>query len=138
MNRLKFLHILCFCILTVLLVPILSSCIIEKAGNRPIDQPLTKWVSEDGAICFETDENGVGYGTMIVEDDIFDIMFNTGAGWAIGIYRIKDEEHQELIELWYADFSKDGKFTAEVTNYTTYFEIGDKFVFYRVDEDNAS
>lgn len=120
-------------ILTLILMFCLSACLKEIVVNRPADQPYSKWISEDKAIYFETDKNGAGYGTLTVGDEVIDIHFATGCARVINIYIMEDDESGDLIESWTGNFKKEDRFTATVTKKTTYYEMGEKIVFYRVD-----
>ena len=112
----------------------LTSCIREITVNRPSDQPFTKWVSEDGLISFETNKNGAGEGTFKTPDGTIDIYFATGPANVIYILRMEDGENVEQLEWWHGSFKKKNMFVAKVTEQTTYYELGQKIKFYRVDD----
>lgn len=124
-----------FILIIVLLIPFcISKCLKEKVESRPCNQPFSKWMSEDGTISFEVNEKGAGYGTLTTADGIIDIYFATGSAKLIHIYRIIDGEHYELIEWWNGDFNESYKFTAVVSQPTTYYKKGQKITFYRINE----
>ena len=100
-------------------------------SNRPVNQPNTKWYSEDGKITFETDENGRGIGTIVTkDDDVVDIFFCTGRGQSIDIYLKNGETNGDIIEMWIGKFIKKDMFIAYIKE-STYYENGDKIVFHR-------
>lgn len=104
----------------------------KQIGNRPIDQPFSKWISDDKSIVFTVNEYGEGIGSLILEDKIISIFYITGEGRNIDIYTVKNKEYGTLIEEWRGDFRKPDEFTAKVIE-TTYFEPGMKIHFKRVD-----
>lgn len=112
----------------------LSGCLKEKVVNRPVDQPFTKWVSEDHRIYFETDAGGAGFGTLTTDSGDINIYFATGAGRRIDIYAITQDGKHVLIESWYGKFKKPNVFTARVLDTTTYYEEGDKIKVFRIEE----
>lgn len=75
-------------------------------GNRPIDQPSTKWVSEDGSIMLCTDENQRTTGSMIINGKEIKILFLDGEGKNIHIFPIetKVRDINDRYELWVGDF----------------------------------
>lgn len=132
MRRLTYLRILLIVVIILASVLCLASC---EYKNRPCDQPLTKWISEDGTISFEVNENGTGYGTITIPERTIAIEFNTGVANDINIYRTtKDGTSIEMIEWWSARFIWDDRFTVVVPKNTTYFEPGQRIKFIRVDE----
>lgn len=114
-------------LITVLLYAL---CIYQQRANMPVRQSFTKWASEDGRIVFETDANGAGFGTMVVEGESLDIYFATGFG-DIGVYVITEEGRTELIEMWAGYFYRADRFVAVVSDKTTYYEKGERITFYR-------
>ena len=132
MMKLRFLFLF---ILSAILMFSLSACLKEKVVNRPVDQPYSKWISEDETIYFETNENGAGYGTLKTSDGSIDIYFATGRAKVIDIYRMVGGKPNGLIERWEGDFKKDYMFIAVVSEKTTYYQKNEKITFYRVDDD---
>ena len=124
-------------LIIVLLVVVLifssyAGLIKQGIGNRPVDQPLSKWISEDETIFFETDAVGAGYGTLSIQGKVMEIYFATGAGRSIDIYYATEEGDWQLIERWQGDFKRADRFTAVVMDKTTYYKKGEKITFYRV------
>lgn len=126
------LHILFFALMMYVKV------IRPALTHYPADQSESKWASEDGRISFQIDKvSKLGYGTMVLDDgSIVNIIFFAGVtdGKTITIYANIDEEQEKIIETWYGDFIRKDRFTATVRE-TTYFEVGQKITFHRVDED---
>ena len=126
----------CVVVLNVVLVLVLLFVLYTKQqfANRPVNQPFTKWVSEDETIVFETDANGAGCGTMVIQDEILDIRFATGLDRDIGVYVITEDGRTELVEMWVGRFNKADRFIAVVSDETTYFKKGDRITFHRVNK----
>ncbi len=108
-------------------------------NDYPTDQPGSKWASEDGKISFKIEGvANVGYGTMLLEDgSLIDIQFYASSGTGKEIFisiPVDNGEAVKDIEIWRGDFKHKDRFTATVKK-TTYFEVGQKITFYRVDED---
>ena len=124
----------CVVVLNIVLILILLFALYTKQqfANRPVNQPFTKWVSEDETIVFEIDANGAGCGTMIIQGEILDIRFATGLDWDIGVYVITEDGCTELVEMWVGRFNKADRFIAVVSDKTTYFKKGDRIAFHRV------
>lgn len=119
-------------LLPILILSVLAVCQKRGIGNRPVDQPFSKWISEDETIVFETNEGGAGYGTLSIQGKVMDIYFATGAGRSIDIYTATEEGNWQLIERWEGDFWRADKFTAVVLDKTTYYEKGERITFYRI------
>lgn len=107
-------------------------------GKRPCDQPGTKWVSEDNRIQFSVDENQLAVGIMKIDKNEIEILFTNGPSIEVDIYSRAaigrlDYYPEEHYEYWIGDFKNKDQFTATVKK-TTYFEIGQKITFYRVDD----
>lgn len=137
MHKVRTFFIVALCLLFALPLLSIFSCTIYRLvtlENIPVNQPLTKWMSEDETIYFETNESGAGYGTLMVNGQVFDIYFATGAGTSIDIYVIEEEKPMRLIERWTGNFISEEKFIATVDIDTTYFEKGEKIIFYRIDK----
>ena len=129
--------IVCF-LITILLF--FCACTPYKSwlGKRPCDQPNTQWVSENGQIYINVDENGQSKGTILVGTEKQDIYFGIGLGGTINVYSKRSEDgyrDADRIEHWVGDFNKENEFSVIVKE-TTYFEIGQKINFYRVDKED--
>lgn len=104
--------------------------------KRPCHQPFSAWMSEDGKIRFEVDENGDGCGTLETEEGTVEICFSVDRylGDRIEIGRVDEEGNVTLVENWNGNFQQENEFTATVDKRTTYFEIGQTVRFVRVSE----
>lgn len=133
----------------LILIPILllvlltcSACenpIVSK--RKPCNQPNTKWKSEDGSIVFTVDSNHYSTGTMIVDNDVIEFsMVNTmGTGMCLFAPEVLDtkvDTEEDEYEYWECSFKNKKKFIATVER-TTYFNIGDKITFYRVNSGSS-
>ena len=110
----------------------------EYFGNRPCDQPETKWVSEDGTIVFSVGENSLSTGTIQVGDTEIDVFISIGPATQIQVYPLESVDGNTVngfpFETWHGDFKHDNRFTATIEE-TTYFEVGERIVFHRVDSE---
>lgn len=110
-------------------------------GKRPSDQPLTSWVSEDGNIFFSIDEMGGGHGTMCVNGEKIEIYVAFGPTVETDILladQVDDEGiHWPPLERWVGDYIFEDRFIVEVSE-STYFQVGDKIRFDRVDYTEAA
>ena len=104
--------------------------------KRPCHQPFSAWMSEDGKIRFEVDENGDGCGTLETEEGTVEICFAVDRylGDRIEIGRVDEEGNVTLVENWNGNFQQENEFTAMVDKQTTYFEIGQTIRFNRLSE----
>lgn len=125
-----------FFLIFIIVVVLYGMYINWYKGNRPIDQPNKKWVSEDGSIKLSTDENQRTTGSMIINGKEIEILFLDGEGKNIHIFPIetKVRDINDRYELWVGDFISEDKFTVTVEK-TTYFEVGQKITFYRVEDE---
>ena len=116
--------------------------IYRYEGKRPIDQPGRSWISEDGSIILNTDENQETTGSMTIDGVEIPFLFVDGQGEVIYIYSI-DARNRDVLypedkyETWMGSFNRKDKFTVTVEK-TTYFEVGQKITFYRVDDEEDS
>lgn len=114
--------------------------IYRYEGKRPSDQPGTEWISEDGSIKFYVDENLYATGSMNIKDTEIPFIFSGEIrGERIHIYAIEAKGREglypeERYETWRGNFKRKDKFTVTVEE-TTYFKVGQKITFYRVDDD---
>ena len=111
-------------------------------GNRPCDQPGTEWVSEDGSIKIHVDENQQATGSMNINGTEIPFILELGSGKMMWIDSIEAKDRlglypEETYEKWIGDFIWEDKFTVTVEK-TTYFEVGQKITFYRVDDEEDS
>lgn len=125
------------CILLIAVL-CLNACAYKSwYGKRPCDQPHTEWVSEDGLMCFATDENGAGTGSIEIEKEKINVYIGIGPATDIDIYaeNLSDVySGTDKLEHWIGTFEKNNEFTAIVKE-TTYFNVGQKIKFYRVDKE---
>ena len=114
--------------------------IYRYEGKRPSEQPGTDWISEDGSIKFYVDENLYATGSMNIKDTEIPFIFSGEIrGERIHIYAIEAKGREgwypeERYETWRGNFKRKDKFTVTVEK-TTYFEVGEKITFYRVDDE---
>ncbi len=126
----------------VIITSMLTSCLFYKSwfGKRPWDQPNTNWATEDNTITFSIDENGFGTGKIVIDGETVDIHIAKGDAIEIVIDPLEnvigDYVYGDSIEYWAGDFYRSDRFTATVEK-TTYFEVGEKLTFYRIDDDSS-
>ena len=128
----------CFMITLVIIIVLLSGCKGFRK-NSPSGQPSTKWISEDGQMFFIVDENGDAFGEMLIDNETIDIYVGMGMDTTdIDITHLESKIGNSVTEIsfehWIGDFDFNDHFTATVKR-TTYFHVGDKITFYRVDDD---
>ena len=129
-----------FFIIFIIAVVLYGVCINWYKGNRPCDQPGTEWVSEDGSIEIYVDENQYATGSMNIKGTEIPFIFSGEIrGEIIDIYAIEAKGREglypeERYETWRGNFKRKDKFTVTVEK-TTYFEVGEKITFYRVDDE---
>lgn len=135
-----------FVITIIVLIIIVASMIFIGCfykswfGKRPCDQPNSNWATKDKTIVFSIDKNGAGTGQFAVDGEIIDFHLAIGPAEQIDIYSPEPERFIDgeipvygyPFEQWVGDFNKSYKFTATVKT-TTYFEVGEKITFYRID-----
>ena len=109
-------------------------------GKRPIDQPGSTWISEDSTITLIVSNEYLGPDYLIikVEDEMVTFEFTIGPSTQLIAYPIDAAEDggissDEIYEVWDGNYIFSDRFTATVEK-TTYFEVGQKIKFYRVDE----
>ena len=113
--------------------------IYRYEGKRPSDQPGTEWISEDESIVIHVDKNNQSTGSMIIGGTEIPFLFVDSQGEVIYIYSIDARSRDGLYpedryEIWMGSFNRKDKFTVTVEE-TTYFKVGQKITFYRVDDD---
>lgn len=126
---------------TITVIMLLSGCFYKNwQGKRPCDQPNTKWIAKEKSITFTINESGSGRGIMMVNGKTIEILVAIGPATQIDIYPFENVHDKTVygnyIESWAGDFNKSYEFTAKVEK-TTYFEVGEEIIFYRID-DNLS
>lgn len=131
-----------FFIIFIIAVVLYGVCINWYKGNRPCDQPGTEWVSEDGSIKIHVDENQQATGSMNINGTEIPFILELGSGKMMWIDSIEAKDRlglypEETYEKWIGDFIWEDKFTVTVEK-TTYFEVGQKITFYRVDDEEDS
>ena len=124
---------------SLLLAFVFSGCGYKRwAGNRPVDQPGTTWISEDLSMHIQIDENQQGKIYIQVDEEEYEFLF-TCAAVDIEIYKLEAKDRpglyaEELPEIWESDFLTDSQFTATVKK-TTFFNVGDTITFYRTNNE---
>ena len=144
-------------ILSYILVVILlfSACDNPITYHRkPSGQPDSKWRSEDGSVVFtiggytelETVVVGNGRvvpaivysgepGTIFTEDGPINIFVHFSAGTSISVTsEVDDSGNDHCYEVWNCSYKSKKHFIATVQE-TTFFEVGQKIEFYRIDEE---
>ena len=81
-------------------------------------------------------QKGDGIGNMQIGTENKTVYFSIGPAVTIEVYMVAAEEKRDYIEHWTGDFDKEDSFTATVKE-TTYFEVGQKINFFRVDDDEG-
>lgn len=126
-------------VLSIFIILGLISCqnptIVKK---RPCSQPNTKWVSEDNTISFYVDENCVSTGQIDIDGEIVDFYLTNDMGLGVHLFSLKVldtniETLEDEYEYWLCSFKSKKKFIATVKR-TTYFHVGDKITFYKVNQ----
>ena len=117
---------------------VLSSCRYKSwQGKRPCDQPNSEWMSENKSITFFIDKNGAGTGKIVNDNEVIDIHIGIGPATEIEIFPLGNVVDNVVtgrsIEYWTGSFIQQEEFVATVKK-TTYFKVGDKITFYRVDK----
>lgn len=129
-----------FTILTTFTGCITRMRIRQNIDNLPLKQPNTTWVSKDGSIVFTVSEPGLAIGTMIVEDDTKEICIMCYQTYGMLIYPVSvaDDEviRQQYFECWSNYYASEDAYIAEVSSETTFFEVGQKIVFYRMENND--
>ena len=131
-----------FFLIFIIAVVLYGMYIYRYEGKRPSDQPDTEWISEDGSIKFYVDENLYATGSMNIKDTEIPFIFSGEIrGERIHIYAIEAKGREglypeERYETWRGNFKRKDKFIVTVEE-TTYFKVGQKITFYRVDDDKS-
>ena len=104
--------------------------------RAPDRQPNTKWVSEDGNIVFTIPDNeALKPGKIYTENGVIDVYLRFDTGVEVILYsEATDDGKRNAYELWKCSYRSKKRFVATVHK-TTFFEIGQKIAFYRVDEE---
>ncbi len=120
-------------ILALALILMFGGCMTPQEFNwKPCNQPNTEWISEDGSISFFVDENCKAVGTMKVNDEIHDIGLYNEPQRGVGMHiYLSGELH--VCEKWLCKYESEKEFVAVIEE-TTFFEKGQKFKFYRLNE----
>ena len=132
-----------FFLIFIIAVVLYGMYIYRYEGKRPSDQPDTEWISEDGSIKFYVDENQHATGSMNIKGTEIPFIFSGEIGGErIWVYAIEAKDRlglypEEEYETWRGNFKRKDKFTVTVEK-TTYFEVGQKITFYRVDDEEDS
>ena len=131
-----------------LLLIIISSLACDNPileSRVPQNFPGSHWESDDGSItftCFQSDENiRFAIGQIVIEEEVINFkMKSTRGGWQ-HLYYYEDGDGtmshsltEQEFEIWNCDYPSKKRFVATVVT-TTYFEIDQKIVFHRVDEE---
>ena len=117
--------------------PILESRVPQKF-------PGSRWESDDGSItftCFQSDENiRFAIGQIVIEEEVINFEMKSSRGGWQHLYYYEDGDGTmslplaEQFEIWHCNYTSKKRFVATVVT-TTYFEIDQKIVFHRVDEE---
>lgn len=112
------------------------------AERRPCSQPNTKWMSEDETIEFTVNADNRATGKMILDGGTIEFYMTNDMGSGMHLFPIevlKDSiiDTNDEYEYWLCSFKNKKKFIATVKD-TTYFDVGEKIVFHRIDEDGIA
>ena len=133
-------------VLSLALIFVLAFCsacqnpiVVER---RPCSQPNTKWMSEDKKIVFTVDDNNRATGKMILDGETIEFYMTNDMGSGMHLFPIKvlkDSiiDTNDEYEYWLCSFKNKKKFIATVKE-TTYFDVGEKIVFHRMDEEDIA
>ena len=150
-------------IILIIFAICLTSCENPLYYNKKIDkQPGTRWVSSDGRLDFTVSDDGYfAAGKMKTEYGDIDIVFVVGLFSHVEVLSETSEEYLEnyrdtisaeelqnnvpvpirTIERWdcrpaWSLFGiSDKKMAVTVSDYTTYYKIGQKFYLHRIDSE---
>ena len=105
--------------------------------RRPGGQLNTKWVSEDGTIVFEVNDKYQITGTMNVNGETIEFYMADDPRTGLHIYPLAVMEEEFIddttrYEYWKCSYISKKKCVATVKE-TTFFKIGDRITFHRVD-----
>lgn len=111
------------------------------AGRRPCSQPNTKWMSEDETIEFTVNADNCATGKMILDGETIEFYMANDTGSGMHLFPIEVLEDSIIdtndeYEYWLCSFENKGKFIANVKS-STYFNVGKKIVFHRVDQEGS-
>ena len=131
-------------IITIFIMSILLVCCSCRnptfIKRKPCNQPNTNWESENGLIKFSVNSNGNAVGKFEGNDEIVEFYLVNDTGSGIHVFPINVLEKDiidtnDQLEYWLCSYKSKRKFIATVKE-TTYFEVGQKITFYRVDSNN--
>ena len=108
------------------------------AARRPCGQPNTKWISEDKTIEFTVNENNLATGKIILDGETINFYMANDTGAGMHLFPIEVLEDSVLDtndeqEYWLCNYKSRKEFTAIVKK-TTFFSIGKRIKFHRVDD----
>lgn len=128
------------CLLIVCITVVCCSCQnLFTYDWKPCNQPVTSWKSEDGSIEFSVpEEGGRAPGRMLVGGDTVEFYMTNDMGNGMHLRPLECMKKEvitqdDTFEYWTCSFRGAKKFVATVEK-TTYFKVGDKITFYRVDK----
>ena len=133
------------CAILFLAMSSLVACANPILESRvPQNFPGSHWESDDGSItftCFQSDENiRFAIGQIVIEEEVINFeMIGAWGGWQ-HLYYYEDGDGTkslplaEQFEIWHCNYTSKKRFVATVVT-TTYFEIDQKILFHRVDEE---
>ena len=140
-NVRKIIRLLCVLLNCFMISQLLVGCnfvkgrFYRRSPYSPDLQCMTKWISEDGRVYFEVDDNGNMRGYISVENANIDISLGSDYGSHLIVYdsnkptiRYSQEQQCEYLNC---DFIKENMFVAKVEE-ATYLTEGETLVFYKI------
>lgn len=119
-----------FLIISIIALLCCTACFAPNIPN----QSFTKWQSENEEIVFYISEDSI-IGTINLSEETIDVLISFDASNNMSFYPAElyySDVLYDEIECWKCNFKKN-KFIA-VVELTTYFEVGQEFVFELVEE----
>lgn len=125
----------------MLIVITLNACMYpSKYKWKVCTQLNTKWVSEDGTIVFNVNDSYSATGTMNLNGEVVDVYMVEGPArseemhiYPISVLEKESIPEKDKYEYWLCSYKSEKEFVATVKK-TTFYEVGQKITFYRVDE----
>jgi len=133
-------------VLSLALIFVLAFCsacqnpiVVER---RPCSQPNTKWMSEDKKIVFTVDDNNHAMGEMFLDGGTIGFYMTNDMGSGMHLFDLSVidtavETTENEYEYWICSYKSKKEFIAIVKK-TTYFDVGEKIVFHRMDGEDIA
>ena len=126
-------------LLVVALLLFCSACQNPVTVTRkPRNQPNTKWASYDERIVFSVNNTQNAIGELLIENERIPFYLTHDMGNGMYLYNLNVlesnvERTEDQYEYWICTYKSKKQFTATVKQ-TTFFKVGEKIEFHRVDD----